>query len=65
MLRPLYLAWQKGALETVPLWSFVPVGVAVSLVAALATYYLFEKPVTRWLSGRRKSRASAPVPAPA
>lgn len=66
MLRPLYLAWQKGALGVVPLWIFVPVGFAVSLAAALATYYFFEKPVTRWLNGRRrKPRAPAPLPAAA
>ena len=52
-LEPLYLLWLKGPLAKLPLWMFIPVGIAVSVLAALATYQCFERPVTRWLNRKK------------
>ncbi|MBN8955766.1 MAG: acyltransferase [Rhizobiales bacterium] len=68
LLRPIYLVWQKVALNVVSLWYFVPLGVVISLIVALATYYFFEKPVTRWLNDawrKRAARSALPQPVPA
>lgn len=52
MLRLLFLFWLKAAFNAVlPLWTFIPIGIAVSLGACLTSYRYFEVPVTRWLQG--------------
>jgi exopolysaccharide production protein ExoZ len=50
LLRPLALLWGKGPLHYLPLWMFVPAGIAVAAVVAIAGYRWFEKPVTRRLT---------------
>jgi exopolysaccharide production protein ExoZ len=62
LLRPLYLVWLKtDVISLMPLWTFVPVGIAVSLTVAAASYLWFERPVTRWLN-RLERPVSVPVP---
>jgi peptidoglycan/LPS O-acetylase OafA/YrhL len=56
MLRALSFLWLKGPLAALPLWSFIPIGLAVTVIVALATYRYFEEPVTRWLNAKEKSR---------
>ena len=58
LLRLLSLIWLKGPLAMLPLWTFIPVGIAITLMVALTIYRYFEKPVTRWLNDyeRRRSR---------
>jgi peptidoglycan/LPS O-acetylase OafA/YrhL len=51
------LIWFKGPLAILPLWTFIPIGVAITVLAALTMYRIFENPVTRWLNGD-KSRQS-------
>jgi peptidoglycan/LPS O-acetylase OafA/YrhL len=54
LLRPIYLIWLKGSLGSIlPLWVFVPAGIATALAAAVVTYWYFERPLTRWLNGLR------------
>jgi peptidoglycan/LPS O-acetylase OafA/YrhL len=50
LLRPLALLWGKGPLHDLPLWMFVPAGIAVAAIVAIAGYRWFEKPVTRRLT---------------
>jgi exopolysaccharide production protein ExoZ len=59
LLRPLHIVWAKTVLHVVPLWTFIPVGIVMVVAASLALYWLYEKPVTRWLNAltrRRKPR---------
>ncbi|MBV8790440.1 MAG: acyltransferase, partial [Pseudolabrys sp.] len=58
LLRPLFLLWKKGPIDTLTLWSFIPVGIAISVVAALLTYRYFERPMTRWLNGQGTPKAA-------
>jgi exopolysaccharide production protein ExoZ len=52
LLRALYLLWLKGSVGTVlPLWMFVPAGIAIASAAAVAIFWYFERPITRWLNG--------------
>jgi exopolysaccharide production protein ExoZ len=54
LLRPIYLVWLKGSVGAVlPLWAFVPAGIAIALAAAVVIYWYFERPLTRWLNGLR------------
>lgn len=57
LLRLLSFSWFKGPLAILPLWTFIPIGVAITVLAALTMYRIFENPVTRWLNGD-KSRQS-------
>jgi peptidoglycan/LPS O-acetylase OafA/YrhL len=58
LLRLLYLLWIKAAVDSVlPLWTFIPVGIAISLAAAVVIYRCFERPVTRWLNGLQARKA--------
>ena len=57
LLRLLSLSWFKGPLAILPLWTFIPIGVAITVLVALMMYRYFENPVTRWLNGD-KSRQS-------
>ncbi len=52
LLRLLSFLWLKGPLASLTPWLFIPIGIAVSVLAALATYRYFERPVTRWLNKR-------------
>jgi peptidoglycan/LPS O-acetylase OafA/YrhL len=56
LLRPLRVVWQKFTADLLPLWSFLPIGIAISILGGLACYWLFEKPVTNWLSRRLRQR---------
>ena len=58
LLRLMSLGWHKVLPSLVPLWIFIPVGIAAAVAAALASYRWFEKPVTRWLNGKAARRAS-------
>ena len=50
LLRVLSIAWAKAALgKVMPLWTFVPIGIAVALAASVVVFWCFERPVTRWL----------------
>jgi peptidoglycan/LPS O-acetylase OafA/YrhL len=61
LLRPFHFVWAKEAVGVLPLWMFVPAGIAIALLAAFATYYFFERPVTRWLNAAKgPKRASRP-----
>ncbi len=51
LLRLLSLSWFKGPLAILPLWAFVPIGIAITVFVALTMYRYFEKPVTVWLNG--------------
>lgn len=57
LLRLLSLVWLKGPLATLPLWTFIPIGIALTLMVALTLYRYFEMPVTRWLNGYERRRA--------
>jgi peptidoglycan/LPS O-acetylase OafA/YrhL len=51
LLRPIYLVWLKGSFGAIlPLWVFVPAGIAIALGSAVVTYWYFERPITRWLN---------------
>jgi peptidoglycan/LPS O-acetylase OafA/YrhL len=50
LLRTLHFVWLKGIIGIFPLWAFIPVGIAISLLVAFASYRFFERPVTRWLN---------------
>jgi peptidoglycan/LPS O-acetylase OafA/YrhL len=56
MLRSLHLVWLKGILSIFPLWTFIPLGIAIALLVAFASYRLFERPMTRWLNGVGRPR---------
>lgn len=68
LLRAFHIVWGKLVIGIVPLWAFIPLGIVISVTAALSLYWLFEKPVTRWLNGlgkpRDKARATVPVRGP-
>lgn len=51
LLRLLSIVWFKGPLAALPLWTFIPIGIAITVAVALTIYRYFEKPVTRWLNG--------------
>jgi exopolysaccharide production protein ExoZ len=51
LLRLLSFVWLKGPAAILPLWMFVPAGIAVTSMVALTAYRYFERPVTRWLNG--------------
>ncbi|MGB7036092.1 MAG: acyltransferase [Xanthobacteraceae bacterium] len=63
-LMLLYIFWRKAPFAVLPLWTFIPVGIAVSVVSALVSYRFFERPVTRWLSNRRPSQPAGPALVP-
>lgn len=54
----LYILWRKSPLAVLPLWTFIPVGIAISIACALVSYRYFERPITRWLSSRKAPRIS-------
>lgn len=56
LLRLLSLLWSKGPFAMLPLWIFIPIGTAASVLVALATYRYFERPVTRRLSNKKAPR---------
>ncbi len=60
LLRPLHIVWAKTVLGIVPLWVFIPLGIAIAVAASLALYWLFEKPVTRWLNALSRKRGTIP-----
>ncbi len=60
LLRPLHIVWAKTVLGIVPLWVFIPVGIAIAVAASLALYWLFEKPVTRALNALSRKRSTIP-----
>ncbi len=57
LLRLMSLGWHKTLNTIVPLWTLIPVGIAVTVFVALAMYRYFEHPVTGWLNGHSKRRA--------
>ena len=57
LLRLLSLSWFKGPLAVLPLWTFVPTGIAITVIAAMTIYRYFEKPVTRWLNGDKNRQS--------
>jgi exopolysaccharide production protein ExoZ len=57
LLRLLSLGWHKGPLANMSLWTFIPVGIAITLLVSLTIYRYFEKPVTAWLNANAKQRA--------
>jgi len=62
LLRAFHIAWGKVLIGAVPLWVFVPAGIVISITAALVLYWMFEKPVTRWLNGLGKPRRALRAP---
>ena len=56
LLRLLSLSWFKGPLGY-PLWTFIPIGIAITVLVALAIYRYFEKPVTAWLNGDKNRQS--------
>jgi peptidoglycan/LPS O-acetylase OafA/YrhL len=62
LLRAFHIVWGKLALGIVPLWVFIPLGIVISVTAALILYRLFEKPVTRWLNGLGRERGPLRAP---
>jgi peptidoglycan/LPS O-acetylase OafA/YrhL len=58
-LMLLYVLWHRAPFTLLPLWTFIPVGIAVAVASSLVSYRYFEKPVTRWLSGRKAARVPA------
>ena len=62
LLRAFHIVWGKLAIEIVPLWVFIPLGIVISVTAALILYRLFEKPVTRRLNGLGEPRDKARTP---
>ncbi len=61
LLRLMSIGWHKVLHPIVPLWLFIPVGIAAAVVVALTMYWCFEKPVTKWLNGLSK-RQARPAP---
>jgi peptidoglycan/LPS O-acetylase OafA/YrhL len=64
VLRALSMVWMKGPLGALSLWTFIPIGMAIALLIALATYWCFEAPATRWLNRKTPRRAVRSEPAP-
>ncbi len=54
LLRLMSLGWHKTLPATMPLWLFIPIGIAVAVTVAVALFWYFERPVTRWLNGVRR-----------
>jgi peptidoglycan/LPS O-acetylase OafA/YrhL len=61
LLRSLYFLWLKGPLGILPLWTFIPIGIAISVLVAMMTYWYFERPVTRWLNGQKTPKRLLPM----
>jgi exopolysaccharide production protein ExoZ len=59
LLRAMHIVWAKVMVGMVPLWVFIPVGMAVAVSAAVTLYWLFEKPATRWLNAVSKPRRAS------
>ena len=57
LLRLQSLGWHKAPTTVLPLWMFIPVGIALTLLVSLTMYRYFEKPVTVWLNGIGKRKA--------
>jgi len=57
----LNVVWRKALLGVLPLWIFIPAGIAISIASALVSYRYFERPFTRRLSGRKAPRIPAGV----
>ncbi len=57
-LMLLYILWRKYLVAVLPLWTFIPAGIAISVVSAVVSYRYFERPVTRWLSSRKAPKIS-------
>ena len=57
LLRLLSLSWFKGPLAIFPLWTLIPIGIAITVLVALTIYRYFEKPVTAWLSGDKRRQS--------
>ncbi len=51
LLRLLSLGWHKAPTTILPLWTFIPIGIAIAVLVSLTIYRYFEKPVTSWLNG--------------
>jgi len=67
LLRLVSLGWHKAPTTNLPLWIFIPGGIAITVLVSLAIYGCFEKPVTRWLNdnaGRKARLAPDRVHAP-
>jgi peptidoglycan/LPS O-acetylase OafA/YrhL len=58
-LRLLSYIWLKGPLQLFPLWTFFPIGIAIVVCVALATYRYLERPITHWLNHREAGRVFA------
>ena len=61
LLRLLSFVWLKGPAAILPLWMFVPAGIAVTSTVALTAYRYFERPVTRWLNGMDATKIISPL----
>ncbi|HEY1474856.1 MAG TPA: acyltransferase [Pseudolabrys sp.] len=61
LLRLMSLGWHKVLPQSLPLWLFIPIGIAAVVTVAVTMYWCFEKPVTKWLNGLSKRRARLAV----
>ncbi|HTK12476.1 MAG TPA: acyltransferase [Xanthobacteraceae bacterium] len=49
-IRPLRVLWVNKLASFMPYWSFLVIGIIVALSVGFLSYFLFERPVTRWLT---------------
>jgi exopolysaccharide production protein ExoZ len=57
LLRLFSLGWHRAPTTALPLWTFIPIGIAITVLVSLTIYRYFEKPVTAWLNGDASRRA--------
>ena len=65
IIRPMREVWSALAGVKLPLFAYLPVALAASCLAAIALHLLLEKPMTKWLSARRKRDAPLAGSSPA
>ena len=61
LLRAMHIVWAKVMVGLLPLWAFIPIGMATAIAVAITVYWLFEKPVTRWLNAASRPRRASPA----
>ena len=58
-LRGFRSLWVKLVGTHLPVWSFMFIGLTLALAVGLGTYFLFERPMTRFFSRKKEPKAKA------
>jgi exopolysaccharide production protein ExoZ len=59
MLRALSKIWPKIEGTALPEWTFIPVCIMAAIASGLALYYVFERPVTQYLTNIHRTRVTS------